>query len=645
MPRRWSAAAAVLGGYGVVVFAYLALPGALLQATPVDAIIRVASPLIALGSCLLAVLSLPAAAVGPWSLLSTGALTAGAAALLLPPPTTAPAHAINEVGLLLDATSYVLFAAGAAWLIHQRERARMGEILLDAALVVSATLVVLLRWTPAIRALPVDPAGGDILVILHTVVKPLAAVCALVFTGVLLVRQRVTRAGDFAASLAGAAAFLAFAAAPAAFHFEPFSRDVFTAATVAAWGFLTFAGVRLANGGAQAFVQGSVDPGGGRLRQAVAPFVAVTITVIVIEASLRPPMRQSTALAVAVLGLLLALRVNALLQATKHRSSERRQLAQSRALVEVSRALAGTTQLDGTLEQVSRWTCKLLNAEAAVLELLSEDGDSLEVRAGAGFATRMIGMQFPVEGTFTGWAIRHGESRATADPRFEPDIRPEARPLLGRLPTAVAPLLYHGRPLGALACVAAQPFDAEDMELLGALADQAAIAIENARLFEQVNTLSKTDPLTGLSNRRQLERDLAREFAAAERGRSLIAVMFDLNEFKEYNDLFGHLAGDEALETFGEVLRAETRAANLAARYGGDEFLTLLTGADDTGARVFVERIRYRFQTATAQLGRPPLTVAAGFASYDPSMTEPAALIAAADRALYRSKADRPRVG
>src|SRR5690606_25086015 len=103
------------------------------------------------------------------------------------------------------------------------------------------------------------------------------------------------------------------------------------------------------------------------------PVVALIIAIAVTDAALRPPMRQGTAYALAVLGMLLSVRLNALLKATRQRSTERRQLEQSRALVEVSRALAGSTHLDDTLEQVSRWACRLLNAEAAVLELLSED--------------------------------------------------------------------------------------------------------------------------------------------------------------------------------------------------------------------------------------------------------------------------------
>jgi diguanylate cyclase (GGDEF)-like protein len=187
-----------------------------------------------------------------------------------------------------------------------------------------------------------------------------------------------------------------------------------------------------------------------------------------------------------------------------------------------------------------------------------------------------------------------------------------------------------------------RPFLPEELELLGALADQTAPVIHNAQLFEQVRTLSRTDPLTGLANRRQLEHDLAREFAAARRGRRLITVLFDLDYFKAYNDRYGHVAGDEVLRTFGAVLAIETRAMNLAARYGGDEFVALLSDTPREGVEIFVQRVATRFDEEMARLGRGVVTVSAGIAEFTPEMREINDLIAASDRALYSIKGDRP---
>jgi diguanylate cyclase (GGDEF)-like protein len=134
---------------------------------------------------------------------------------------------------------------------------------------------------------------------------------------------------------------------------------------------------------------------------------------------------------------------------------------------------------------------------------------------------------------------------------------------------------------------------------------------------------------------------LGREFAAARRGRRLIAVMFDLNDFKDYNDRFGHLAGDQALRLLADSMATESRAMNLTARYGGDEFVTLLMDTDSYGAQIFVQRVKHRFGHAIAEFGKARLTVSAGIAEYSAEMTNPAHLLAAADLALYASKGRR----
>ncbi len=153
---------------------------------------------------------------------------------------------------------------------------------------------------------------------------------------------------------------------------------------------------------------------------------------------------------------------------------------------------------------------------------------------------------------------------------------------------------------------------------------------------DEVEDLAFTDPLTHLPNRRHVEVFLANEFAAAQRGRLLSVVLFDLDRFKEYNDTYGHEAGDEALERFGEVLIRTTRRMNLSGRLGGEEFISILAGSDAHGATIFADRVRD--ELAALGLGAGPLTVSAGVAEYDESIRDPKMLIAAADKALYEAK-------
>jgi diguanylate cyclase (GGDEF)-like protein len=349
-----------------------------------------------------------------------------------------------------------------------------------------------------------------------------------------------------------------------------------------------------------------------------------------------------TASGVLLAGMLLAGYSWLLMRGAHGQSAEQKlELAQSRALIEVSRALSGTRCIDETLELVTGWAARLVGGHAAVLELLMND-DLLEVRAVQGMSGDLLGLRFPVEGSFTGWVARHGIARCTDDASADSLVCRGAAPYLGASAVAVVPLLGQTGTLGVLSCVGPQPFKASDVELLSAFASHATVAIETARLFRRVEQLSVTDPLTGLANRRQLERDLNREFAAARRGRRLIAVMFDLNDFKEFNDRHGHVAGDEALRVFGAALAAETRRMNLAARYGGDEFMALLADADAAGATIFLQRVAERFPPPGSDPRLAEVTFSAGFAEYQPDMEDPRELVDAADRALYRGKASRP---
>ncbi|MGH7552598.1 MAG: GGDEF domain-containing protein [Longimicrobiales bacterium] len=148
--------------------------------------------------------------------------------------------------------------------------------------------------------------------------------------------------------------------------------------------------------------------------------------------------------------------------------------------------------------------------------------------------------------------------------------------------------------------------------------------------------LALTDELTGLPNRRYIRLFLETEFAAARRGRSLVVVFFDLDGFKQYNDRYGHNSGDDALQTFACVLQSQTRTMNLSGRYGGEEFVSVLSSCEIPGALIFVDRIKKVLEVTQPKVGK--LTVSAGVAAYHPSMRAPEDLIAAADEALYEAK-------
>jgi diguanylate cyclase (GGDEF)-like protein len=199
---------------------------------------------------------------------------------------------------------------------------------------------------------------------------------------------------------------------------------------------------------------------------------------------------------------------------------------------------------------------------------------------------------------------------------------------------AVLPLVRHNRPLGFLA------FEASSLAPCASIALQVAAAVESVRLHAAVRSLTVTDELTGLHNRRFFESELRREADRSRRyGRDIALVMIDVDHFKAYNDSFGHRAGDEALRHVAlNLVAAVQRRLDAVSRYGGEEFAVLLAETDREGALQVAGRIRRAVESSGEFLR--PLTISAGVASLRGEAAEPEELVLRADRALYRAKAE-----
>jgi diguanylate cyclase (GGDEF)-like protein len=593
-----------------------------------------AAPAAALLTLAAAARALPRGARAPWLLLVAAAFAAVAAEfqMVVAGGAVQPwaAGGGGLTGSIVLTTSLVLFVVAAARMLYQQDSGGAAEIALDVSLLGGAVLLALVAWSPAVP----DSAAE-----LPAYVAAAAAAGALLLGAVLVMALR----GPAARALGAGALGLGVAIAPlAAGRACCAAGSASGLAFTLGWIAVAYAGLCVRSDGVA--LRGAALPAGmHRLRMAIAVLVVLVFAALAVRGRAGVPVSGAVLTGAGVLGVLVTLRSAVLLHNVRGRAAERRQLAQSRALIEVSQALSRMTNLQDTLDVVTEWAARVLGARASMIELLTDDGASLEFHAVHGMPKEVVGLRFDVAGTFTGWAVEHGATRVTADASTDPYISAGVLPYLRNGAVAAAPLRYQDKTLGALSCVGRKPFSDADLEMLRALADQAAVAIENARLFEQVHQLSLTDPLTGLSNRRQLEKDLGREFAAAQRGRRLVAVMFDLNGFKEFNDRYGHLAGDDALRQFAVALAGETRAMNIAARYGGDEFIALLTDSDRHGAATFVERVRQRFPGPHANERDAGLSVAAGYAEYEIEMDSPDELVAAADRALYAEKAGTGR--
>ena len=198
-----------------------------------------------------------------------------------------------------------------------------------------------------------------------------------------------------------------------------------------------------------------------------------------------------------------------------------------------------------------------------------------------------------------------------------------------------------GRETFGTLTLAGKHFTVEQRMTASSLASHAAIALENARLHRIVERQALVDGLTGVSNRRHCEEALTSEISRAERlGTTLTLVLADLDDFKSINDEHGHAAGDDVLREFAAVLRSTLRDSDLAGRWGGEEFLLLLPGADVVGGAQLADRVRSSLAErsfAGNEGAVVSVTCSFGVAQHEPGGDE-RDLFAAADRALYRAK-------
>ena len=223
-----------------------------------------------------------------------------------------------------------------------------------------------------------------------------------------------------------------------------------------------------------------------------------------------------------------------------------------------------------------------------------------------------------------------------------------------RFPVTLAVPLYSSqRVTGVIALYrgSAAPFDRKDLDTVVFLAEQGGVAIENVLLHEDAQRLSLTDGLTGVWNRRYLQMQFRQTLASANRfDRPFSVLLLDLDNFKDVNDTFGHQRGDAILIEFSQRVSAALREIDTFVRYGGEEFICLLSETDIAGASTTAEKIRQTISNDPfTSVGEDPVTVTVsiGVACYPLHGNGYQSLIEAADQALYRAKEegrDRVRV-
>jgi diguanylate cyclase (GGDEF)-like protein/PAS domain S-box-containing protein len=283
--------------------------------------------------------------------------------------------------------------------------------------------------------------------------------------------------------------------------------------------------------------------------------------------------------------------------------------------------------------------CFLYKPELNLIERVVDAGLSLSL----GNTTRRYDEGFVGKIWATGGPLLVNDYHSWQGRKREYDSLPP-RALMG------VPIRWGDEFLGVLNMAALLPrqFTRADLEVLSLFATQAAIAIRNARLYNQIEQAAVTDELTGLYNRRGFFQLGEREFERASRfGRPLVAGMFDIDHFKRVNDTYGHPAGDQVLYALANCFRQTTRGIDVAGRYGGEEFVLLLPEAFLSGAIQIVERLRQSIAGLSIPIcpvnGGSPMVpihinVSVGVAELLPDVSSLAVLLERADRALYRAK-------
>ncbi|ALC15514.1 diguanylate cyclase with GAF sensor [Desulfuromonas soudanensis] len=293
---------------------------------------------------------------------------------------------------------------------------------------------------------------------------------------------------------------------------------------------------------------------------------------------------------------------------------------------------------------------ELLRARKGSLMLVDNAGQTLRIAASKGINRELaVNLRIPVGHGIAGGVAQRGEMLLVRDIEHDPRIAAANRPRFQSKSFISLPFKIGKRIIGVLNLSdweTTTPFTVTEEKLLGALLDHSGALIERAESIKRtkhLEALTITDPLTGLYNRRFLKERFEAEISRAIRKKESLAVMLiDLDHFKNYNDLCGHLAGDAVLRQTARILQRSAREMDLVIRFGGEEFCVLLPGASLSEALHVGERMRRAIETEPfPRQGSQPLgtlTASFGIAAYPENGLSAQSILGAADVALYQAK-------
>lgn len=318
-------------------------------------------------------------------------------------------------------------------------------------------------------------------------------------------------------------------------------------------------------------------------------------------------------------------------------------------IIRTARSVVSQLDLDRALSITLKKAMDLTQTTAGSIALYYAASRSLRIHAHRGFPRTFIDDHE--------WAVRPGSlaeralrSRTVMVVSTATDRRFFSGPAGvddGLKSLVCIPLIHHREAVGILFVddLTQRRFPKAVLRELEILASFASIAIHHARMHTDVKHQAITDGLTGLFNRRSFESLLSRELQRADRhNRPFSLALVDVDDFKQFNDRYGHQAGDEALAALGEGIRKSIRSTDLAARYGGDEIVIILPETPlEKAYHLFAKRIKREIEQEfrMISLGRFILNVTVGISSYPEDGSTGRELVLAADRALLETKKNK----
>jgi diguanylate cyclase (GGDEF)-like protein len=319
------------------------------------------------------------------------------------------------------------------------------------------------------------------------------------------------------------------------------------------------------------------------------------------------------------------------------------QLATRHRLLDVSTTLLGTLDQMTLFHEVTGMLKEIVDYDAMDIRLVDEESRELVcIYSRDEHAEQMLSFRMSIDEGVSGWVARHDQAQLVNDMAHDPRVaqvpdtaedEPQA--------SIIVPLNVRGKVTGVLCLDRLHGRVFADQELEPALlfANMAAIAIQNARAYEDMEHQAISDGLTGIHNYRHFQETLRAEVRRAERyGETFCLLMMDLDHFKAVNDTIGHQKGDDVLRAVSEVLRMCSRESDYLARYGGEEFTIILPRTQLDEARTLAERIRASVATIDTGHDTVSVTMSIGVASYPESAKDSDGVLGAADAALLLAK-------